>query len=89
MQSQNSCMKTLSRRLRREYFVRKTCLIAAGSLFLFSVSALVLGAGGDVGVWRGLALGSLYLSTCLMRRRLFVPSSRMANRPEQRSQLAH
>ena len=67
--------------------MRRLCLIAMGVLFLFSVSELVLGAGGDVGIWRGLALSSLYLSICLMQRRKYVPSSRWAIRPRRYSQL--
>ena len=80
-------MKTVSRRLPGEYVVRKICLIATGLIFVLSVSVLVLHAGGDVSVWRGLALGSLYLSICLMRRRRFVPSSRVAIIARRRSQL--
>jgi hypothetical protein len=80
-------MKNSSRHLAREHLVRKLCLIATGLLFLFSVSELVLGAGGDVGIWPGLALSSLYLGICLMQRRQYVPSSRWAIRPRRYSQL--
>jgi hypothetical protein len=75
-------MRNFSKRLPLEYLVRKVCPIATGLLFLFSVYELVLGAGGKVSIWRGLALSSLYLSICLMQRRLFVPSSKVAIRPK-------
>jgi hypothetical protein len=80
-------MKTSSKHLARERLVRRLCLIATGLLFLFSVTELVLGAGGKIGIWPGLALSSLYLSICLMQRRQYVPSSRWAIRPRRYSQL--
>ena len=79
-------MRNFSKRLPLEYLVRNICLIATGLLFLFSVSELALVAGGNISIWRGLALSSLYLSICLMQRRLFVPSSKVAIRPKRHSQ---
>lgn len=80
-------MKTFSRRSLRDYRVRNFCLVATGLLFLLSVAELVLRASGDVSIWRGLALSSLYLSFCLMQRRLFVPSSRAVAKPRRQGQL--
>jgi hypothetical protein len=85
-QPHNDGMKTLTRRLPLENVVRTVCLIAMGALFLFSVSELVRGAGGDVSVWRALALSSLYLSICLMQRRQFALSSRGAIRSSRLSE---
>ena len=79
-------MRNFSKHLPLEYLVRNVCLIATGLLFLFSVSELVLGTGGKISIWRGLALSSLYLSICLMERRLFVQSSKVAIRSKRRSQ---
>jgi hypothetical protein len=85
-QSHNNCMRNFSQHLPLEYLVRNVCLIATGLLFLFSVSELVLGTGCKISIWRGLALSSLYLSICLMERRLFVQSSKVAIRSKRRSQ---
>jgi len=79
-------MRNFSQRLPIEYLVRKVCRIATGLLFLLSVSELVLGTAGKVSIWRGLALSSLYLCICMMQRRLFVPSSKVAIGPKRRSQ---
>lgn len=79
-------MRNFSKHLPLEYLVRNVCLIATGLIFLFSVSELVLGTGGKVSIWRSLALSSLYLSICLMKRRLFVPSSKTAIRSKRRTQ---
>jgi hypothetical protein len=87
MPPHNDGMKTSSKYLARERLIRRLCLIATGMLFLFSAFELVLGAGGDVGIWRGMALSSLYLSICLMQRRHYVPSSRWVIRPRRYSQL--
>jgi hypothetical protein len=85
-QSHNNCMRNFSKHLPLEYLVRNVCLIATGLIFLFSVSELVLGTGGKVSIWRGLALSSLYLSICLMERRLFVPTSKVVIRSKRRTQ---
>jgi hypothetical protein len=67
--------------------VRNICLMAAGMIFLLSVARLTLGVGGDVSVWRGLALSSLYLGFCLMQRRLFTPPSKASLGLQRRNQL--
>jgi hypothetical protein len=80
-------MKTFARHLRRDYRVRNICLIATGLLFLLSVSELIVGVNSDnVGIWRGLALSSLYLNVCLTQKRLFVPPSRQVIRSRWHSQ---
>lgn len=80
-------MKTFPRRLSGDHRVRNVCLLAAGALFLLSVFKLLLGVGGDVGIWRGVALASLYVGFCLMQRRLFTPPSRAAARLGRHGQL--
>jgi hypothetical protein len=79
-------MKTFPRCLSGDHRVRNICLLAAGAVFLLSVFELLSGVGGEVGIWRGLALASLYLGFCLMQRRLFTPPSRAATRLGQRGQ---
>jgi hypothetical protein len=66
--------------------LRNLAFVVAGLVFAFAVSRLLSGAGEDVGVWRGLALSSLYLGFCLTQRRLFTraaagPRLRMRLRP--------
>jgi hypothetical protein len=80
-------MKTFPRRLSGDHRVRNACLLAAAALFLLSVFKLLSGVGGDVGLWRGVALASLYVSFCLMQRRVFTPPSKAAPPLGRRGQL--
>jgi hypothetical protein len=86
MRLHNRRMKISPRFFIRAHPVRNLCLTATGSLFLFSVGELVVGTGGNVGVWCGLALVSAYLGICLMQRRQYFPSSRWAIKPRRYSQ---
>jgi hypothetical protein len=85
--SHNDRVMTLTRRLSWERRVRNIWLIAMALLFLVSVSELVVGTGGHISVWRGLALSSVYVGFCLTQRRLFSPASRRAVRSLRHRQL--
>lgn len=53
---------------------RAAGMIIAALLFALSVAELLLHPGGNLAMWRGLALSSLYLVMCLSQRRLFAPT---------------
>lgn len=67
--------------------MRNIGLMAMALLFLVSVSALIVGTGDHVSVWRGLALSSMYIGFCLTQRRLFTPASRRSARSLRHRQL--
>ena len=56
--------------------MRSIGFIAAADLFLLALFELLHADGGDVNMWRGIALSALYLCVCLGRRRAVSPSSR-------------
>jgi|GEM_PF-5638717 hypothetical protein len=56
--------------------MRSIGFIAAADLFLLALFELLHADGGDVTMWRGIALSALYLCVCLGRRRAVSPSSR-------------
>ncbi|QNK00666.1 hypothetical protein [Dyella telluris] len=66
-------MKTITHRSRGMGW-RSAAIIIATLLFALSVVELLLRPDGDVAIWRGLALSSLYLVMCLSQRRLFAPT---------------
>jgi len=53
---------------------RTTGMIVSAMLFALSITELMLRAGTDAPMWRGMALTSLYLVLCLSQRRLFAPA---------------
>lgn len=55
--------------------MRSIGFIAAADLFLLALFELLHADGGDVSMWRGIALSALYLCVCLGRRRAVSPSS--------------
>jgi len=50
------------------------------ALFVLSIAQLVMLPHEDAGMWRGIALSSLYLVACLSQRRLWSPARAYGNR---------
>ncbi|WP_114239556.1 hypothetical protein [Dyella sp. C9] len=76
-------MKTIPRPLSYSQRLRSLGVVVAALVFLVAVARLLAGAGEDVGLWRGLALSSLYIGFCLTQRRLFTrapPAARVRTR---------
>jgi len=65
-------MKTTTSHPSHKFSLRGIGMVVAMPLFLLSVYELVFRPGIDAGIWRGLALSSLYLGICLTQRRLFA-----------------
>ncbi|WP_199099389.1 hypothetical protein [Dyella sp. ASV21] len=80
-------MKTAFRRLSLDLRWRHVLLLVSALLFAAAIYKLMLGAGADAGIWRGVALSALYLGFCLTQRRLFTPSSRHYAEPLPRERL--
>lgn len=61
--------------------MRSIGFIAAADLFLLALFELLHADGGDVSMWRGIALSALYVCVCLGRRRAVSPSSQSSVMP--------
>ena len=68
-------MKTMTRTPLRPLPLRGICMLTAVLLFALSVYELLFHPNTDASMWRGLALGSLYLVMYLTQRRLFASRS--------------
>lgn len=55
-------------------------LVLSGLVLTLSITQLILRPGEDSGMWRGIALSSLYLALCLAQRRLFSGARTRGNR---------